>query len=62
MSKRGKRTEREQQIEREKQLTDSWIPERNAVTGFTMKGMGMLILLVVIVLVIKYFLNLLGGI
>lgn len=48
---------RKKEIEREKQLTNSWIPEKNAVTGFTMKGMGMFILLVVIILVIKYFLN-----
>lgn len=48
---------RKKEIEREKQLTNSWILEKNAVTGFTMKGMGMFILLVVIILVIKYFLN-----
>lgn len=48
---------RKKEIEREKQLTNSWILEKSAVTGFTMKGMGMFILLVVIILVIKYFLN-----
>ncbi len=56
------KTEREKEIEREHQSTNSWIPEKNAVTGFTFKGMGMLILLVIIVLVVKYILNLFGSI
>lgn len=38
-----------------KSMDDSLMPERNAVIGFTFKGMGMFLLIVVIGSIIKYF-------
>lgn len=42
--------------EKDKDLTDSWVPEKNAVTGFTFKGMGMFLLLIGLIALIKYLL------
>lgn len=38
-----------------KSTNETLIPEKNAVTGFTFKGMGMLLLIVVVGVIIKYF-------
>lgn len=38
-----------------KSMDDSLMPERNAVIGFTFKGMVMLLIIVVVGALIKYF-------
>ena len=44
-----------EQSRKRKSVSDSWIPEKNATTSFTMKGMLMFFMIVVVVLVLKYF-------
>lgn len=46
---------REDHGEKRGQWTNSFIPEQRAVTGFTFKGMGMLLLIVAIIGLVKYF-------
>ncbi len=41
--------------QRRKSVSDSLTPEKNAVTGFTFKGMVMLLIIVVVGALIKYF-------
>lgn len=38
-----------------KSINETLIPEKNAITGFTFKGTGMLLLIVIIGAIIKYF-------
>lgn len=40
--------------ERDKEFLKSYVPEKNAVTGFTFKGMGMFLLLIGFIALIKY--------
>ena len=35
-------------------INDAWVPEKNATTGFTIKGMGILLLIIAIFSTIRY--------
>lgn len=42
------------QTRRRKSVSDSWIPEKNATTEFTVRGMVMLLILIGLLAVIKF--------
>ncbi|MEI3612829.1 hypothetical protein [Pseudogracilibacillus sp. SO30301A] len=42
--------------DRDKEFLDSWVPEKNAVTGFTFQGMGMFLFLIGFIALMKYLL------
>lgn len=59
MSESNKDNEEEKKLfvnprSRRGSVTDSWVPEKNGVTGFTIKGMALLLIFTAIFLTVKY--------